>query len=83
MYYDEGYSIPRSYEFTPPFQMIMPLTFASFIVGTSAEYQQDVALYGIFTILSAVLGVCVFFFHSTGNEKVTAFVCSCSTVSRV
>ena len=48
----------------------MPLTFASIIVGMSSEYQQDVALYSIFTVLNGVLGGCVFFFHCTGNEKV-------------
>ena len=52
--------------------IIMPLVFASFLVGAFSEYDQDVALYGIFTILNGVLGACVFFFHSTGNEQVRA-----------
>ena len=50
--------------------IIMPLVFISFIIGAMSEYEQDVALYSIFTILNGVLGVCVFFFHSTGNEVV-------------
>ena len=49
---------------------IMPLVFASFIVGMLSEYEQNVPLYGTFTILNGVLGGCVFFFHSTGNEQV-------------
>ena len=52
--------------------IIMPLVFTSFIIGALSEYNQDVAMYSIFTILNGVLGACVFFFHSTGNEQVRA-----------
>ena len=50
--------------------IIMPLVFASFIIGFMSEYNQDEALYGTFTAINACLGVAVFFFHSTGNEQV-------------
>ena len=52
--------------------IIMPLVFISYIVGILSEYEQNVPLYGTFTILNGVLGGCVFFFHSTGNEQVRA-----------
>ena len=35
--------------------VIMPLVFASWLVGLYAEYEQNVALYGTFTILNGVL----------------------------
>ena len=34
--------------------VIMPLVFASWLVGLYAEYEQNVALYGTFTILNGV-----------------------------
>ncbi len=50
--------------------IIMPLVYVSFIIGMLSEYEQNVPLYGTFTIINGVLGGCVFFFHSTGNEQV-------------
>ena len=50
--------------------VIMPLVFISWFVGVMSEYEQDVALYGIFTILNGVLGAIVFIFHCSGNEDV-------------
>ena len=50
--------------------MIMPLVFISWLIGFMSEYEQDVGLYGVFTILNAVLGVSVFLFHCSGNEEV-------------
>ena len=35
--------------------VIMPLVFASWVVGLYAEYEQNVALYGVFTILNGVI----------------------------
>lgn len=49
--------------------IILPLTFASFVCGTIAEYEQNPALYGGFTILNGVLGGVMMFFHITSNEK--------------
>ena len=34
----------------------MPLAFASYIVGALSEYEQNVALYGTFTVLNGILG---------------------------
>ena len=50
--------------------LIMPMVFISWFLGVMAEYQQDPALYGSFTVLNGILGFTVFFFHSTSNEKV-------------
>ena len=49
----------------------MPLTFVSFMTGTLATYEQDPALYGTFTLVNGMLGASVFFFHCTGNERVS------------
>ena len=38
--------------------VIMPLVFASYIVGVYAEYEQNVPLYGTFTILNGVINLC-------------------------
>ena len=50
--------------------IIMPMVFVSYILGVLSEYEQNVPLYGTFTIMNGILGGCVFFFHSTGNEHV-------------
>lgn len=50
--------------------VIMPLVFASWVVGVYAEYEQNVALYGTFTILNGVLGGIIFVMHCSGNERV-------------
>ena len=39
-------------------------------LGVMSEYNQDAALYGAFTVLNGFLGITIFFFHSTGNERV-------------
>jgi len=51
--------------------IIMPLVFASFLTGTLASYEQNPAMYGTFTLINGMLGASVFFFHCTGNERVT------------
>ena len=48
----------------------MALTFASFVVGTIAEYQQNLALYFIFTLLNGVLGGVIFVSHCCCDETV-------------
>ena len=45
--------------------------FASFLTGTLASYEQNPAMYGTFTLINGMLGASVFFFHCTGNERVT------------
>ena len=51
--------------------IIMPLVFGSFTSGTLAAYEQNPGLYGTFTLLNGLLGGSVFFFHCTGNERVS------------
>ena len=51
--------------------IIMPLIFASFTVGTLATYEQNPGLYGTVTLINGILGGAIFFFHSTGNERVS------------
>lgn len=43
--------------------------FASFLLGTLAEYDQNLILYSIFTLVNGLLGGMIFFFHCTANEK--------------
>ena len=49
---------------------IMPLVFISFLIVVMSEYEQNLPLYGIFTILNGILGVVVFLTHCSGNEDV-------------
>ena len=44
--------------------------FVSFMVGSLADYQQNMGLYFVFTVLNACLGFLIFFFHCTCNETV-------------
>ena len=50
--------------------IIMPLVFISWFIGVMSEYEQDVALYGVFTILNGILGATIFLCHCSGNEDV-------------
>ncbi|TRY78128.1 hypothetical protein TCAL_15293 [Tigriopus californicus] len=50
------------------------LTFASMVTGTYAEYDQNVMLYFIFTIINGILGGVIFFTHCSCNEKVRAIL---------
>lgn len=52
--------------------IIMPMVFASFVLGTLSSFEQNVPLYGSFTLVNGINGVCIFFFHCTGNEQVRA-----------
>jgi len=49
--------------------LILPTVFASFLLGTLAEYDQNLILYSIFTLVNSLLGGMIFFFHCTANEK--------------
>jgi hypothetical protein len=42
----------------------------SFLLGTMAEYDQNLILYSAFTIVNGILGGLIFFFHCSANEKV-------------
>jgi len=61
---------------------IMPLVFASWVVGMLSEYEQDLALYGTFGVLNGIVGFVIFFFHSTGNQQVRAKMLRCWNVCR-
>ena len=50
--------------------VIMPLVFASFLVGVLAEYEQNIPLYGTFTILNGCLGAAILVLHCSSNEVV-------------
>lgn len=52
--------------------IIMPLVFCSWVIGMLSEYEQDLALYGTFSVLNGIVGAVIFFFHSTGNQQVRA-----------
>ena len=41
----------------------------SLCVGTTAEYEQAVPLYGTFTILNGVVGGSMFFFHISAHAR--------------
>eukprot|EP00095_Tigriopus_kingsejongensis_P004198 maker-scaffold208_size258758-snap-gene-1.25 protein:Tk04198 transcript:maker-scaffold208_size258758-snap-gene-1.25-mRNA-1 annotation:"probable g-protein coupled receptor 133" len=45
------------------------LTFASFVTGSVAEYEQNVGIYFIFTIVNGVLGGVIFFTHCSCNDQ--------------
>ena len=47
---------------------ILPLVFASYVVGTMAEHGQNLYLYSVFTLLNGIVGGVVFFFHASANE---------------
>ncbi|KAF0301074.1 Adhesion G-protein coupled receptor D1 [Amphibalanus amphitrite] len=57
--------------------IIMPLVFASFVIGMLSEYEQDLALYGTFSVLNGIVGGVIFFFHCTGNQQVRAKMVRC------
>ena len=44
--------------------IILPMVFTSFILGTLAEFEQNIYLYSIFTIVNGILGAIVFSFHT-------------------
>ncbi|XP_045113461.1 adhesion G-protein coupled receptor D1-like [Portunus trituberculatus] len=50
--------------------VVMPLVFCHMLVGMFSEYEQNLPLYGIFTILNSVSGVAVLFLHCFNNQKV-------------
>ena len=39
-----------------------------------SEYNQDVALYFVFTVVNGILGITILFFHSTGNGQVRDYL---------
>ncbi|XP_068212022.1 adhesion G-protein coupled receptor D1-like [Palaemon carinicauda] len=57
--------------------IIMPLVFSHWVVGMLSEYEQNLPLYGIFSILNSVTGVVVFILHSSNNQLVREKIKSC------
>ncbi|XP_068212021.1 adhesion G-protein coupled receptor D1-like [Palaemon carinicauda] len=57
--------------------IIMPLVFSHWMVGILSEYEQNLPLYGTFSILNGVTGVAVFLLHSSNNEQVRAKLQGC------
>lgn len=39
------------------------LTFAAFVIGSTAEYEQSVGMYLVFTIICIILGILLFVGH--------------------
>ncbi|ROT62788.1 hypothetical protein C7M84_019347 [Penaeus vannamei] len=52
--------------------IILPLVFAHWMVGMMSEYEQNLPLYGTFSVLNGVTGGVVFFLHCTNNSQVRA-----------
>ena len=50
--------------------MIILLVFMSFMVGTTAQQNQEASLFGLFTVLNGILGGSIFLLHCSGNEDV-------------
>ena len=50
--------------------VVMPLVFCHMLVGMFSEYEQNLPLYGIFTILNGVSGVAELFLHCFNNQRV-------------
>ena len=44
--------------------------FASFLLGTLAEYDQNMVLYSIVTVVNGILGGMIFSCHTMTNEKI-------------
>ncbi|KAK4300095.1 hypothetical protein Pmani_027686 [Petrolisthes manimaculis] len=52
--------------------LLLPLVFSHMLVGMFSEYEQNLYLYGIFTILCSVTGVAVLLLHCANNHQVRA-----------
>lgn len=53
---------------------ILPMIFASYILGALAEYEQNLYLYSVFSLLNGIIGGCVFFAHCSANKKTVAMM---------
>ena len=54
--------------------LILPMVFTSFILGTLAEFEQNIYLYSVFTLVNGILGAIIFSFHTSANATVRAKV---------
>nr|XP_045582766.1 adhesion G-protein coupled receptor D1-like [Procambarus clarkii] len=50
--------------------IIMPLVFSHMLLGMLSLYEQNLALYSIFSLLNSITGVCILFFHCSNNQQV-------------
>ena len=49
------------------------LIYAAWILGILSDYEQNLALYSVFSGLNTCIGICVFLMHSLGNHEVSHF----------
>jgi ABC-type transport system involved in cytochrome c biogenesis permease component len=52
--------------------LVLPMVFTSFILGTLAEFEQNIYLYSVFTLVNGILGAVIFSFHTSANATVRA-----------
>ena len=52
--------------------LILPTVFATFLIGTLAEYDQNLVLYSIWTFINGILGVLILIFHCSTNDQTRA-----------
>ncbi|MCL4148646.1 UNVERIFIED_CONTAM: hypothetical protein GTU68_021001 [Idotea baltica] len=50
--------------------IILPFVIAHMLVGIMSEYEQNLPLYGIFSIPNGITGGLVFFLHCSNNQQV-------------
>lgn len=50
--------------------IILPLVFTSFVLGSMAEYEQNIALYSTYTLINGILGGLIFVCHCSSNETI-------------
>lgn len=53
---------------------IVPLSAASWLMGSIAVYTQNVGMYGSVSAVNASLGAAIFAFHSLSNDKVQSLL---------
>jgi len=51
--------------------ILLPMVYAHWILGVLSEYQQNLALYSIFSLFNGILGVMVMLLHCSNNEMVS------------
>ena len=54
---------------------ILPMVFASYVMGSIAEYEQNIYLYSSYTLVNGILGGLVFICHCFANARVRRIIC--------
>ncbi|KAF2363264.1 GPCR family 2 secretin-like [Trinorchestia longiramus] len=62
--------------------ILLPFVYIHWLLGTLSEYEQNLALYSLFSIVNAVLGVLVLLLHCSNNQKVRAKMMDCFSKCR-